>query len=72
MAIAGLVSAQYMVKPFYLNSPTPPVYLCKGIALGLIIIAVFINSLNAKIAISVMNFLTYRFVVRSILSYAAY
>ena len=59
MAIAGLVSAQYMVKPFYLSS-TPPVYLCKSIALGLIIVAIFINSINAKFAVSVMNFLTYR------------
>ena len=60
MAIAGLVSAQYMVKPFYLNSPTPPVYLCKGIALGLIVVAIFINSVNAKFAVSVMKYLTYR------------
>ena len=66
IAIAGLVSAQYMVKPFYLNAPTPPVDLCKGIALGLIVIAVFINSLNAKFAVSVMNFLTYRCVPNDI------
>lgn len=58
LAIASIVCAQYLVKPFYLTHD-PSAWLSKGVGLVILWIAIAINALDVEAAEGVLKYLTY-------------